>query len=77
MTQPIKASSWALYKRLAGYLRHDWKVFSVSIIAMVIAAMIGLATAERTTEYAVLRALGFEPAQVLIMHFLHIAKRRL
>ena len=38
MTQPTKASSWALYKRLAGYLRHDWKVFSVSIIAMVIAS---------------------------------------
>ena len=39
----------------------------LSIIAVVIAAMIALATTERTTEYAVLRALGFRPTQILVI----------
>jgi putative ABC transport system permease protein len=39
----------------------------LSIIAVVIAAMIALATTERTTEYAVLRALGFEPSQIVVI----------
>lgn len=39
----------------------------LSIIAVVIAAMIALATTERTTEYAVLRALGFQPSQIVVI----------
>ncbi|GAB2879660.1 lipid A ABC transporter ATP-binding protein/permease MsbA [Microvirgula curvata] len=38
MTDPSTDGSWALYKRLLGYLRQDWRVFIVTIVAMIIAS---------------------------------------
>ncbi len=69
MTQTEHAMQSELSRSLSSLFRliDGLSVALLSIIAMVIAAMIGLATAERTTEYAVLRALGFAPAQILII----------
>ncbi len=38
MSVSAERSSWTLYQRLAAYLKHDWKVFALSLVAMTIAA---------------------------------------
>ena len=38
MSASAERSNRALYQRLAAYLKHDWKVFALSLVAMTIAA---------------------------------------
>ena len=38
MTAKSQVSSWALYKRLLGYLAPQWKIFSLALVSMILAA---------------------------------------